>query len=125
MSQLNYIDIDLSSIPYEFDIQLEGTTFTLGFNYNSYGDFFTVDLSRGGTILASNEKIVYGKPLFDPKTINENGTVSIIPRTPSFPCVVIIPLDTSNNQTAVNWSNLNSTVFLYVLTGDDFNNVTT
>ena len=39
---MNYIDIDKTKVPYEFEIVLNNETFQFELNYNSVGDFFTV-----------------------------------------------------------------------------------
>ena len=92
-----------NDIPYSADIRIEGTTFTFTFNYNSDGDFFTVDLSKNGEVLAIGEKAVYGSPLFAPYLDDR------------FPMLPIIPLDASGQSDRVGWQELGSEVFLYLV----------
>lgn len=75
----------------------------MGVEYNEVGDFFTLDLSKGEEILVSNEKIVYGEPLFS--EIYDAR----------FPAPLIVPIDESGNETRVGWDNFNKTVFLVVM----------
>ena len=62
---MEYIDIEKNSIPYTFEIVLAGETFQFTVNYNSFGDFFTVDLYKNNELVRMGEKIVYGLPLFE------------------------------------------------------------
>ena len=71
-------------------------------NYNSYGDFFTVDLYKNSNLVRMGEKVVYGLPLFD------NYLYLDIPK------VVILPYDTTGNAIRISYENLNEDVFLYV-----------
>ncbi len=99
---MRYIDIDKDNVPYSFEIVLNGETFQFGINYNSYGDFFTVDLYKNSNLIRMGEKIVYGLPLFD------NYLYLDIPK------VVILPYDTTGNAIRISYENLNEDVFLYV-----------
>jgi len=58
MSDYSYIPIQKELIPYQFDITLNGRTFTFFMRYNAEHDFFTIDLFRG------DELIVAGKRLY-------------------------------------------------------------
>lgn len=108
---MNYIPISKNLIPYSFDIKLGGETFTLAINYNATTDFFTVDLTKGDEILAVGEKIVYGRPLFS-SYVDER-----------FPNVAIIPYDLSEQETAVGWRQLQESVFLFIITQEDWEEV--
>lgn len=99
---MKYIDIEKNSIPYTFEIVLAGETFQFTVNYNSFGDFFTVDLYKNNELVRMGEKIVYGLPLF------ENYEYLGVPR------VVIMPYDTTGNALRISYENLNEDVFLYV-----------
>ena len=97
------INIEKELIPYSFEIELGVELFQIGVEYNSVGDFFTIELSKDGEILVSNEKIVYGEPLFS--EIYDAR----------YPAPTIIPIDPAGNETRVGWDNLNKTVFLVVM----------
>jgi len=99
---MDYISVDKKSIPYSVDIRIKEVTYTFTFNYNSLGDFFTVDLKRGGDVLARGEKIVYGSPMF---------MASFDERYPQRP---IIPLDRSLSKDRVGWRELGEDVFLFM-----------
>ena len=44
MDQRALIDVDIGSLPEEFEIELAGSNVFLRFDYNVKGQFFTVDL---------------------------------------------------------------------------------
>lgn len=97
-----YIEIEKTLVPYSFEVELAAEIFELTVNYNSLGDYFTVDLNKDGAALVMGEKIVYGEPLF--KEIYDAR----------FPAPSIIALDESGKETRVGWDNLNETVFLVI-----------
>ncbi|ABR46660.1 conserved hypothetical protein [Alkaliphilus metalliredigens QYMF] len=103
---IDYISIEKNLIPYQFDIQLGGITFTSEINYNGEYDYFTIDLYKGEEVVLLGEKIVYGKPLFT--------TFLHLP----IPPVLIVPLDLADEETRVTYENLNVKVFLYII-GDE------
>lgn len=97
-----YIEIDKETIPYRFDMRLNGVTWTFEVRYNSEYDFFTIDLYRGEESIAVGEKIVCGQPLFADELSG----------------VRIMPLDLSGNADRVGWNELGETVFLYLEGGE-------
>ena len=99
---MDYIRVEKNAIPYHADIRIEGTTYTFTFNYNSEGDFFTVDLEQNGEILARGEKVVYGSPLF----------LSVVDGR--FPKRPIVPFDPAGEKDRVGWKELGEDVFLFV-----------
>ena len=103
MINKEFINIEKELIPYSFEIELGVELFQIGVEYNVVGDFFTLDLSKDGETLVTNEKIVYGEPLFS--EIYDAR----------YPAPLIVPLDESGNETRVRWENLNKTVFLVVM----------
>lgn len=105
--ELQYMPIDKEAIPYQFDISIEGETFTFEVHYNAENRFFTVDLSRNNEALVYGEKIVYGRPLFSAYADMR------------FPKAAIIPYDLSGNEAKVTFDNLMKTVFLYLFTRED------
>lgn len=98
-----YISINKYKIPYSFEIVLEGSTYQFDVNYNSYGDFFTLDLFKDHVLVRSGEKIVYGVPLFDNLQYLE------------VPFTVLLPYDTTGEAKRITYENMNEDVFLYVL----------
>ncbi|MCL2415789.1 MAG: hypothetical protein FWD01_03145 [Defluviitaleaceae bacterium] len=104
-----FIPIQKNLIPYQFDIRLDGKTFTFVIRYNAQGNFFNTDLSRNGELIVAGEKIVYGRTLF----VNQQHLD--VPTTP------IIPYDLAMNEDKVSWDNLGETVFLWIPTALDEN----
>lgn len=99
---MEYIEIDKYSIPYRFEIELAGEVFELELHYNYDYDFFTVDISKGGVVLAYGERMVYGRRLFSALSDSE------------LPKVALTPLDPSGQAARVGWDELGDTVFLMV-----------
>ena len=63
---VEYIDIDVSKVPYSFSIKLTDKTYTFTVKYNEVGKFFTVDLlDLNGDVLVFGEIIRYGRALFN------------------------------------------------------------
>ena len=104
MKKPDRIPVNKNLIPYQFNIVLTGTLFTLRFDYNKLHDFFTVSLSKGGKDIICGEKIVYGQKLFNGVFLN-NG---------DFPACDIIPLDLSGRVDEVNWETFCEDVFLWI-----------
>ena len=98
-----FLDIEKEAIPYTFETVLRDETFQFTVNYNSYGDFFTVDIYKNSVPLRFGEKVVYGQPLF----INH--------RYIGAPRLFIIPYDTTENAKRVSYENMSEDVFLYVI----------
>ena len=103
---MQYIRVFKEDIPYRVDIKIEDETFNFRFDYNSYGDFFTVDLEKQDEILALGEKVVYGQALF----------VSIA--NEKFPRAALLPLDPSVQNSRVTWETLENGVYIYIYTRD-------
>lgn len=118
---MDYIDIDTSKIPYQFDIKLDGNTYTFDVKYNNAFDYFTVDLYKQGKLLVYGEKIVIGRPMFDVTSKTTDGITTIIPKTSDYPKMIIMPYDLPHKETRVTFDNLGVTVFLYIITEDDLN----
>ena len=96
------IDINKDLCPYQFDIQLDGTTYTMEIRYNNEFDYFTVDLLIGEETIINGEKILYGRELFQShKHLN----------VPSD----IVVFDASDEQTRAGYDQLGETVFLYMM----------
>ncbi len=101
---VEYIDIDVSKVPYSFTIKLSDKTFSFTVKYNETGGFFTIDLlDINGEVLVFGEVIRYGRPLFN---VVENE---------QFPIPVIIPLCiTGEDISEVTKENLGKEVRLYL-----------
>ena len=102
---VEYIDIDVSKIPYTFSVRLSDKTYSFTVRYNDVGGFFTVDLSVSATgeVLAYGDPIRYGRPLFGP--IEDER----------FPLPVIIPLCLSGDYVdTVTLENFGEEVKLYL-----------
>jgi hypothetical protein len=105
---MEFIDVNKSELPERFDIDLADETFTLQFNYNETGDFFTVDLYRQND-LSVEEPIVLGEKL----TLN-------IPLWSDYsslelPAPTIVPLDLAGKERRITFENFGITVFLYLM----------
>lgn len=98
-----YLDVEKEAIPYTFETVLRDETYQFTVNYNSHGDFFTVDIYKNSVPLRFGEKIVYGQPLF----INH--------RYIGAPRLFIIPYDTTENAKRISYENMSEDVFLYVI----------
>jgi hypothetical protein len=116
---LEYINIDKTLVPYQFDIKLDNITYTFDVKYNNVGDYFTIDLYKQGAILVSGEKLIYGKSLFS--AYYDDTQNIIVTKSPDYPNLIIIPYDVSENETKVTYENIDKTVFLYVRSESDLN----
>lgn len=99
---MQIIEINKSLIPYDFNISLGGEFFNFRVDYNTTGDFFTLELKKDGKILCAGEPIIYGKRLFCDV------------RNTHFPTVEIIPHDPSGGYNAVTYENLSDGVYLAI-----------
>ncbi len=98
------LNIDKSAIPYYFDVDLGGETYTMAIHYNSRFDYFTAGLQKDGEVIIAEDKIIYGRPLF-----------SVIEDDERLPNVTIIPMDQGGGQVdRITYENFNETVFLWV-----------
>jgi len=107
---MRFLPVFKNDIPYSCDIRIAGTTFNFTFNYNSQGDFFTVDLEKGDEVLAVGEKVVYGRAMF---------SSFLDARFPAWP---IIPFDMAASVDRVGWRELGSDVFLFVIDPEELQN---
>lgn len=101
---VEYIDIDVSKVPYSFSIKLTDKTYTFTVKYNEVGKFFTVDLlDLNGDVLVFGEIIRYGRALFN------------VVEDERFPLPVIIPVCiTGEAISAVTPENFGKEVKLYL-----------
>lgn len=103
-ADVQYIDVDVSRVPYSFSVKLTDRTYTFTIKYNAEGGFFTIDLlDINGNVLAFGEIIRYGRPLFN------------VLEDERFPIPVIIPVCISNDDISeVTWENFGRDVKLYL-----------
>ncbi len=103
-SDVEYLAIDVSRIPYSFSVKLVDKTYSFTVKYNDIGKFFTADLlDVNGNVLAFGEIIRYGRPLFN------------VVEDERFPIPVIIPCCiTSDDISEVTWENFGKDVKLYL-----------
>lgn len=98
------LNINKEAIPYHFEIDLSGETYTMAIKYNGRFDYFTIGIQRNGEVLVVEDKVIFGRPLF-----------SVIDEDERLPNVAIIPMDEGGNQVErVTYENLGETVFLWV-----------
>lgn len=102
--ELEYIDIDVTKVPYSFSIKLTDKTYTMTVKYNEIGGFFTVDLADlNDDVLVFGEVIRYGRALFN------------VVEDERFPLPVIIPVCvTGDGISEVTSENFGKEVKLYL-----------
>lgn len=103
-SDVQYIAIDVSRVPYTFSVKLTDRTYSFTVKYNASGKFFTIDLyDVNGNVLAFGEIVRYGRPLFN------------VVEDEQFPIPVIIPsCITGDSISEVTWENFGKDVKLYL-----------
>ena len=101
---VEYVDIDVSRVPYTFSLKLADKTFIFTVKYNEAGNFFTADLfDANSNVLAFGEIIRYGRPLFN------------VVEDERFPIPVIIPVCLGSDGVAeVTKENLGKEIKLYI-----------
>lgn len=101
---VEYIDVDVSRVPYTFSVKLSDKTYIFTVKYNEAGGFFTIDLfDTNSGVLAFGEIIRYGRPLFN------------VLEDERFPIPVIIPVCLSSDNVAlVTKENFGREVKLYL-----------
>ena len=104
---MDYLPIDVESIPYRFDIELSNEIYTFEIHYNERGDFFTVDLLKNEDVLAYGEKIVFNQPLF--ANLKDDR----------FPIEEIVPRTEGGQYEEITYDNFYTTVFLAIEGGAD------
>ena len=103
-SDVQYIAIDVSRVPYTFSVKLTDRTYSFTVKYNASGKFFTIDLyDVNGNVLAFGEIVRYGRPLFN------------VVEDEQFPIPVIVPsCITGDSISEVTWENFGKDVKLYL-----------
>lgn len=105
MSKRAYIEIDKDDLPEIFEIELAGKNVYLKFDFNTVGEFYTVDLfDNNMDSIIIGEKLSYGRKLWD-------GL-----HDPRIPNIDIMPFDESLKEKTITPDNLGVTVFLYLMT---------
>lgn len=106
--QRDFIELDPTEIPVEFEIELGEETFIMTINYNESYDFYTVDLYDLEEIpLVLGEKLVLNQPLFSAFTDDR------------LPAQSIVPFDESQKAERITKDNFYQTVFLTIDDGGD------
>ena len=80
--EVEYIDIDVSKVPYTFSVKLSDKTYSFTIRYNDTGGFFTLDLS----VTATGEVLAYGDPSATGGHCSAPLRMSAFPCRSSFPC---------------------------------------
>ena len=103
-ADIEYLDVDVSRVPYSFTVKLMDKTYIFTIKYNDTGGFFTADLlDVNGNVLAFGEVIRYGRPVFN------------VVEDERFPIPVIIPHCITNDDiTEVTRENFGRDVKLYL-----------
>lgn len=104
-SEVEYIEIDTTKVPYTFSVKLDDRTYSFTVRYNDTGGFFTIDLSIASTgeVLAYGDPVRYGRPMFGP--IEDER----------FPLPVIIPVCLTGDEIdTVTFENMGKEVKLYL-----------
>jgi len=103
LSLREFIPIDITGLPEEFEYEIDDVTYIFGITYNVPGDFYIVKLyDEDHTAIATSEKLVLNHPLW-----------SNIPDR-VLPFRDIVPMDESGKAKAVNAETFGVTVFLYI-----------
>lgn len=105
----DYIPVDKDALPERFDIELGVQLYSLQFNYNETGDFFTIDLytkQEGVDIpFIMGEKLMLDLPLW--------GSIS----REDIPAPTLIPMDVGGKEKRITYDNFMDSVFLYIADG--------
>ncbi|GHU78304.1 hypothetical protein AGMMS49992_28660 [Clostridia bacterium] len=102
--EIEYIPIDVASIPYSLQIKLTNRTYRFTIKYNEYADFFTLDLETlNDELLAYGDPVRYGRQCF--------GNIE----DERFPMPVIIPYAFGGEIEAITRANFGGDVRLYLL----------
>ncbi len=100
-----YIPLIKDAVPYTAQYQIAGKTYKFTFRYNSYGDYFTIDLSSSDGLLILGEKVLYGKALFSSYRADTR-----------LPQQAIIPVDMSMQSDRAGWDD---DFYLFMPDADD------
>jgi|SRR5699024_5573035 len=103
MAKRGYIPFEKDDLPVEFEIELSGSDYVLGLNYNKSQDFFTVDLWN-----IKHEPLVLGEKM----VLNEKLWQDVI--NEELPAEDLIPMDESGTAREITYDNFMDTVFLFV-----------
>lgn len=96
------IPIYKDQIPYQFDLELGAMIYTFELQYNADYDFFTIDCLLNDEVIVYGEKLVLNKPLF------ANLSNRLLPQE------LITPVDASNTEARITFTNLGETIQLQV-----------
>lgn len=103
MSLRPYIPVDVDNLPEKFEFDFGEVTYTIKVDYNSVGNFFTVDLFDANmTPIILGEKLVLNKSLW--LGLNDEN----------LPYETIVPMDEAGKETELTKENFGKTVFLFL-----------
>lgn len=103
MALRDKFDIELDTLPVQFETSFGEEAFQVQINYNELGDFFTIDIwDATGNPIVYGEKLVYGRRIWRSYANTE------------LPAVDLVPLDESGQTTVCNKETFGQTVFLYI-----------
>lgn len=107
---MDIMPINLSLIPYTFEITLSGRVYKIAFRYNLLYDFFTVDLILNNVILVSQEKLVLGQFLFREAAEDKDHNVNS-----NFPNELLYVGSEDKTIDRVSITNLGDSVQIYIV----------
>ena len=103
MAYRSKFEIDVDNIPQVFSTNFGNEEVNIGINYNTTGDFYTVDLfDMQNNPIVTGEKLIYGKRLWRNYVDNR------------IPAVDLVPLDESGKSNICNRETFGKTVFLFI-----------
>lgn len=111
---MGIIDIDITQVPYSFEINLSGRIYTIAINYNVVYNFFTADLILNGVTLIKGEKLILNQFLFRDYAEDKDKNLN-----PNFPAELLYVSATDNSVKRCGYDELGTTVFLYYVDRDE------
>ena len=104
---MKFINIEKDKIPYNFDLVVDGITYTFTINYNTTYNYFTFDLHIKDRPIVFGQKLVYMQPTFS----------SVMYR--DVPPIGVVPYDISGQATRCGHDELNEEVMLWIDDAED------
>jgi len=103
MTERDQIEVDKEDLPYQFDLDVENTTYTFSFQYNDVLQVFTVDLyDSDGNAIILGEPLILNQPLWYGRDDER------------LPVWDIVPMDESGQTTELTYDNFGVSVFLLI-----------
>lgn len=103
-SEVEYIPVDASMVPYTFSVKLDDRTYFMTIKYNDPGGFFTMDLAimATGEVLCYGDPVRYGRPMFS--SVEDAR----------YPIPVIVPYCLTGEVNEITYGNFGNEVKLYL-----------